>query len=185
MRDALRLGVVEQRAIDVDPEAARLRGPYRRDGALVDAFFAHRAVMHLAVAVQMHRPHEIRARAEQAEPLLQQQRIRAQVDELPPRHDAGNDGVDFLVQQRLSAGDGDHGGAAFVDRREALLDREALIQDFVGIIDLAAAGARQVAAKQRLEHEHQRVASASRQLLADDVGADARLLQEGYRHDGC
>ena len=53
-RDALRIGIVEQRAIDVDPEAARLGGSYRRHGALVDAFFAHRAVMHLAIAIQMH-----------------------------------------------------------------------------------------------------------------------------------
>src|SRR3989442_13866286 len=101
---------------------------------------------------------------EQTELLLQQQCIGAQVDELPTAQDARNDRVDFLVQQRLSASDGPHWSAAFVNRREALLDREALIQDFVGIIDLAAAGARQVAAKQRLEHEHQRIASASCQL---------------------
>ena len=61
---------------------------------------------------------------------------------------------------------------------EAIGDRQPLIQDLVRIIDLAAAGAREVAAEQRLEHQHERIAFAPGQLLADDVGADARLLQE-------
>ena len=72
----------------------------------------------------------------------------------------GDDGVDFLVQQRFAAGDGDHRSAAFIDRGQAFVDRQPLIEDLVGIIDLAAARAGKVAAEQRLEHEHQRIAAA-------------------------
>ena len=39
-----------------------------------------------------------------------------------------------------------------------------------GVLDLAASGAGQVAAEQRFEHEHERIAIASGQLLAQDVG---------------
>jgi len=57
------------------------------------------------------------------------------------------------------------------DRVHALLHRHALVQDLIGIIDLAAAGAGQVAAEQRLQHQHQRVLLA-RQLLLHHIGAD-------------
>ena len=133
----------------------------------------------------MDRPGEERVRLEQIDLFFEQQRVGTEIDEFLAGDDALDDLLDLAVEQRLAAGDDDDRRAAFIDRLEAFRDAEALIEDRVGIIDLAAAGARQVAAKQRLEHEHQRVASASRQLLADDVGADARLLQEGYRHDGC
>jgi len=57
-----------------------------------------------------------------------------------------------------------------------------LLENLIGVIDLAATRASQIAAKKRLEHEHQRVAFTAGQLLANDVGADARLLQKGNRH---
>jgi hypothetical protein len=41
-----------------------------------------------------------------------------------------------------------------------------------GIVDLAAADAGEVAAEQRLEHQHQRVVLAAKQLLLDEVRAD-------------
>ena len=59
----------------------------------------------------------------------------------------------------------DDRGAAFVDRLEAVLDRNALIQDLVGIIDLAAAGAGEIAAEQRLQHQHERIALAACKML--------------------
>src|SRR6266566_1975336 len=184
-RDAVRVGIVEQGAVDVDAKAACLRRSNGGYGTLVDALFAHRVVVHLAVAVEMHGPDEVRARLEQMEPFLQQQSIRAQVDELAPRNDAGSDRRDLLVQQGLSAGDGDDRRAAIIDGLQAFVDRQALVEDLVGVIDLAAASARQIAAEERLEHEHQRVPFAPRQLLANDVGADARFLKKRNGHDGC
>ena len=87
-----------------------------------------------------------------------------------------DDLLDLAVQQRLAAGDRHHRGAALVDRLEALRDDEALVQDLVGIIDLAAAGAGQIAAEQRLEHEHERIALDAGEVLLRDIGADADLL---------
>ena len=53
----------------------------------------------------------------------------------------------------------DHRRAAFVDRVEALLhgDRRWL-KIAIGIVDLAAAGAGEIAAEQRLQHQHERIA---------------------------
>ena len=62
-------------------------------------------------------------------------------------------------------------------------DRDALVQDLVGIIDLAAAGASQIAAEQRLEHQHQRITLAAGQMLADDVATDMKFLQKGNAQD--
>src|SRR3984893_5925974 len=183
-RDAVRVGIVEQGAVDINAKAACLRGSNCGYGTLVDALFAHRVVVHLAVAVEVHRPDEVRARLEQMEPFLQQQGVRAQVDELAPRNDAGSDRRDLLVQQGLSAGDGDDRLTERDDGLQAFVDRQALVQDLVGVIDLAAAGARQIAAEERLEHEHQRISFAPSQLLANDVGADARFLKKRNGHDG-
>jgi hypothetical protein len=63
------------------------------------------------------------------------------IDEFPPRDDASDDFRQFLVQQRLAAGDRHHRGAAFVDGLQRVGDRNALVQDIVGVVDLAAAGA--------------------------------------------
>ena len=175
-RGALRIGVVEQRAIDVDAEATRLRGLDSRDRAIEHAFLADRAVMRLAVAVEVDRPDEIGTRAVLMKLLLHQQRVGAQINELAPRDDAAHHLGQFLVQQRLAAGDRDHRGTARIDRLQALVDREALIEDLIGIIDLAAPGAREIAAEQRLEHEHQRIALAPGERLPHHIGADCDLL---------
>ena len=66
--------------------------------------------------------------------------------------------VDLAMQQRLAARDHDHRRAAFLDRFEAFIDAQALIEDRVGVVDLAAAGAGEIATEQRLEHQHERIA---------------------------
>ena len=78
----------------------------------------------------------------------------------------------FAVQQRFAAGDGNHGRAALVDRAHAFVVAEALVQDLVGIVDLAAARAGEVAAEQRLEHQHERIAPRPAQMLLHHIGAD-------------
>ena len=88
----------------------------------------------------------------------------------------------LAVQQRLAAGDRNGGRAAFVDRLHALLDGQPLVEDLVGIVDLAAARAGQIAAEQRLQHQNQRVALPAGELLPEDIGADTGHLVEGYRH---
>jgi hypothetical protein len=101
--------------------------------------------------------------------LLQEQRIGAQRDEFLARDDALDDLADFLVDQRFAARNGDHRRAALVDGVETLLHRQALVQDSVGIIDLAATDAGEIAAEQRFQHEHERVTLASGKPLPQDV----------------
>src|SRR5476649_2409649 len=87
------------------------------------------------------------------------------------------------MDQRLAAGDRHHLRAAFVDRVETVPDREALVEDGIRIVDLAAADASQIAAKQRLEHQHQRIALAAQHLLLDKVGADLHFLEKWDFHN--
>src|SRR5207237_3957716 len=75
--------------------------------------------------------------------------------------------------------------AAFMHRVEAFLKRQPLVQDRIRIIDLAAAEAGQIAAEQWLEHQHERIALATLELLLKDVCADAHFLQERNRHTLC
>ena len=138
--------------------------------------------MHLAVAVEVHRPVEGGAGLELAEPLFQQQRVGADGDEFLAVERAPDDPGQVLVQQRLAAGDHHHRRAAFVDRLHAFFIGKALVENLVGIIDLAATGALQIAAKQRLQHQHQRVALATHEMLLDDIGANARALEHRYTH---
>jgi hypothetical protein len=90
--------------------------------------------------------------------------------------DAGRDLLDLAVEQRLAAGDRHDGRAALVHRLETGLDREALIKDRIGVVDLAATHAGEIAAEQRLEHEHQRIALDALEPLLGEIRADADLL---------
>jgi hypothetical protein len=120
----------------------------------------------LLQAVEMHREEQIGRRLEQIELLFQQQRVGAERDELLARHEAAHDLADLLVDQRLAAGDRHHRRAAFVGRVPAFLRRHAAVEDRIGIVDLAAADAGEVAAEQRLQHQHQRIALAAQAASA-------------------
>ena len=48
--------------------------------------------------------------------------------------------------------------------------------------DLAAARAGEVAAKQRLQHQDERIALTAQEMLLDDIGADLRNVTERYGH---
>ena len=180
--DLLGLGIVEQGSVDDGAEAALLGLLDRSHGAIVHAFLADRTVMLFPPAIQMHGPGEVRARLEQVHLLFQQQRIGADDDEFLPRDAGFHNLVDFLVQQRLSTGDHHHRRAAFIHRLQAFGDRQALVQNLGGIVDLAAAGAGEVAAEQWLQHQHQRVALAPDQMLLDHIGADTQHLIQWNGH---
>ena len=74
------------------------------------------------------------------------------------------------------------GAATFVHRLKALFGRQILFQDVGGILNLAASGAGQIAAEQRLEHEDQRVALASGQFLAQHIRRHRPHLGYGNSH---
>src|ERR1700682_6227788 len=173
---------VEDRGIDVDGETPGLGGLDRRDRAVEHALLRDRLVVVLFQTVQMHREKQIWRWLEQVELLFQQHRVGAQRHEFLARHQAADNLPDFLVDQRLAAGNRHHRRATFVGGIPAFLRRHAAIEDRVGIVDLAAADARKVAAKQRLKHQHQRIAFSTQQFLLDQIPADAQFLEERYCH---
>jgi hypothetical protein len=76
-----------------------------------------------------------------------------------------------LVDQRFATGQRDHGGAAFIDGAQRVLDAHAGFEDVFGLIDLPAAGAGQVALEQRFQHQNQRIALHAAQLAPGDVAS--------------
>src|ERR1700691_6759928 len=173
---------VEDGGVDVDGESPRLGRLDRRHRAIEHAFLRDRLVVMLLQAVEMHREKQIGRRFEQIELLFQQQRVGAQRHELLARHQAAHDLADLLVDQRLAAGNSHHRRAAFVGGIPAFLRRHAAIEDRIGIVDLAAADACEVAAKQRLEHEYQRITFSAEHLLLHQIAADTYFLEERYCH---
>ena len=138
--------------------------------------------MHHLVAVEVDRPGEEGVGLVLVDLLGQQQGVGAEDDELLPLQETLDDLGHVLVQQGLAPGDGHHRSAALVDGLHALSDAQALVQDLVRIVDLATAGAGQVAAEQGLEHQHQGVAFRPSQLLLHDVGADPGRHREWNAH---
>ena len=143
---------------------------------------ADRLIVALAHAVEVNHPHEVDRRLEEMDLLLQQQRVGAEEDELLALDELLDDLRHLLVHERLAAGDRDHRRAALFDRRDALFHAQPLAQDLVGVLNLAAAGAREVALKQRLELEDERILLLAFELLAGDVFRDGDLLLEGHAH---
>src|SRR5262249_29541028 len=74
---------------------------------------------------------------------------------------------------------------ARTDGMQAFLDRQPAIEDWIGIVDLAATDARKVAAKQRLQHQHERIAFAPQEFLLEDVGADTHFFEKRNSHSFC
>src|SRR6185295_12981456 len=93
-----------------------------------------------------------------------------------------HDLADLLVNQRLATGDRHHRRAAFVGRVPAFLRRHAAVEDRVGVVDLAATDASEVAPEQRFQHQHQRIALPAKQLLLDQIAADTQFLEKRYCH---
>src|SRR5262245_19756575 len=176
---------VKDRGVDIDGEALGLGSLDGRYGAVEYARLTNGLVVMLAQSVEMNGEEQIGRGLEQMQLLLQKQCIRAERDELRIGDRAIDDLADLAMDQRLAPGNGYHRRAAFVGGVEALLDRQPSVEDRIGIVDLAAADASEVAAKQRLQHEHKRVAFTPRQLLLEDVGANAHFLEKRDLHSFC
>src|ERR1039457_5649246 len=156
--DLARFLAAEQRAIDRYPKALAARETNRGHGLIEYALLANRLIVALPAAVQVNRKCQIRRRAIFVDVFGEQNRVGAQIYKFFARNDAGDDLRHFPVNQRFPAGNGHHRRAAFVDRAQRIFDADALLQDFLRVIDLAASGTGQIVLEQRLQHEHQRVA---------------------------
>ncbi len=86
------------------------------------------------------------------------------------------------MHQRFAAGDGDHGGAAFIHGFETFFGRKVFLENVRRVLDFAAARAGQVAAEQRLQHQDQRVALAAFEALLEDVGCYGPHLRDWHWH---
>jgi hypothetical protein len=134
------------------------------------------------LAIHVDGEGEIFAGFEEVDFFLEEEGVGAEVDVFFTLDEAFDDFFDVRVKQRFTAGDGDHGSAAFIDGFEALLGGELLFEDVGGVLDFAAAGTGEVAAEEGLEHEDEGVALDAAELLGEDVGGDGVHLRDGYWH---
>src|SRR6185312_2997198 len=176
--DLLRLLVLKQGAVDGAAEALGTRELDRRDRLVEHPLLTDRLVVPLAVAVEVHGEREIGRGLVLVDVLGEQDGVGAEVDEALARDDPGHDLRHLLVDERLTSGDGHHRRPALIDGVQRVFHGDPLLQGLFRIVDLAAAGAGEVALEQRLEHEHQWIALLPAQLLADDVARDAVLLNQ-------
>ncbi len=180
--DALGVGALEQGRVGRDAEAPLHCLPDALDGHVVRPLPADGEVVVVLLPVHVDAEREVLARLELVELGLEQQRVRAEVDVLLAGHQPLDDLLDVRVQQRLAAGDGDHRGPALVDGLEAVGRRQLLLQHVGRVLDLPAPGAGQVAAEQRLQHQHQRVVLVAAELLAEHVAGHGPHLRDRYGH---
>jgi hypothetical protein len=156
-------------AIRSNAEAALDRLAYSFYCLVVTTLAANGKIVVLALAIEMDREGEVLARLEEADLFLEQQSVGAEIDVFLPRHQALNNLANLRVHQRFAAGNGDHRRTALVDCPEALLGRELLLEDMCGILNFAAACASQIAAEQRFQHKHERIAFFPAQALLEHV----------------
>ena len=179
---ARRIFSLEDGGVGGDPEApllGRLDGP---DGDVENAVPADQMVVFFLETVEMDGQSQVGRRLYPVQILLEKDGVRAEVDEPLPVHESLHDFSDFVVDQGFAARNGDDGGFAFFRGAEALLRRQPLVQDLLGILDLSASGAFQVAAEKRLQHENQGEALVAFDFLAKNIGTDLYGLMQGYRH---
>src|SRR5919204_2586050 len=176
--------VCEEGRIRGHPEPLLPRCPDRRHRLVEHPLAAHGPVVPLAEPVEVDRPGEVGRGLEQVELALHLDRVGAQVDELLATNELAGDDVDLGMNQGLSTGDRDHRRAALLDRAERLVHGHPAAQHMVGVLDLAAARAGEVALVERLELDQQRELLPPAKPLAQEIGRGPNALPEGNRHLG-
>ncbi len=132
--------------------------------------------MVLALPVHVDGKGQILAGLKEVQLFFQQQRVRAQIDVFLASDQPFDNLVDLRVHERLAAWNRDHRCPALVHGLEALFRRQFLFQDVRRILNFAATCASQIAAKQRLEHQHKRIALPPAQLLFQHIGCNGPSL---------
>ena len=139
-------------------------------------------VVTLLQPVEVDHPREVRRRLEPVDPPLQEDRIRAEVDEPLAPDETLDHLLDLGVEQRLAPGDRDHRRAALLDRGERRLWGHALTEDLRRVLDLAATGTGEIAREERFELDDQRVLLAFRQPLTREIRRHEEVLSDRYGH---
>ena len=115
--------------------------------------------------------------------LADEHAVGAEDDDFLPLLDLGHELADARIDHRLAAADRDDRRTALVDGGQAFLDRQLLLDRRFVFADSPAAGARQVAGVQRLEHENHGEFLGSRQSLASDIAGDAAGHRQRKKHE--
>ncbi len=176
------IGAVEQCGICGDAEAEPQSLFDRIHSNVIATLATHSEVMLFALTVEVNAECQIFAGLEEMDFLFQQQRIGAQVDIFLARDQPFNDLANLGMHQRLAPRDRNHGRATFVHGAKTLFRGKVFFQDVGRILDFSASGASQVAAKQRLEHQHQRILLASGELLLQNIARHGPHLGYGNGH---
>ena len=183
--DVLGRIAVEQRGVDIDPEPARPCAAWIAATARSNTpCWQTDAVVLLAQPVQMDREGEIRrsARTDRSSSRAAARWCRGRRTSLGARcrpDDLRRFPCGSTARRRGSTRSAHRTRRP---RRGSPRRSVACPGSVVGIVDLAAAGAGEVAAEQRLEHQHQGIAPAAHQPLFDDIGPHGDLLFQRYGH---
>ena len=138
--------------------------------------------MLLARPVQVHRKGQVGRWREVREHLLELKRVGAEVEILFAGHDPRHDLLDLRMKQRLAAGNRHDRRTTFIHRRETLLGREVRPQHFGRMLDLTAAATGEIATKERLEHQHERIPGIAPQPLHGHVLEHGHHLSNRHTH---
>ena len=182
MRERVRIGSIKECRIRRHAEAAlhRLLDTLNRD--IVPALAADREVVMIPLPIQVDGEGQVLRRRELGQPPLQFERVGAKVNVLLARDEAVDDLDNLRMQQRLTTGNRNHRHAALFNRGETLFRRELLLQNVRRILHLAAPCAGQVAAEERLQHQHQRIALVAGELLLQHIFDYRPHLRDRNRH---
>ncbi len=140
--------------------------------------------MMLALAVQMHREGEVLRRRKLRQLLFEFKRVGTEINVLLARDQPVDDLDDLRMQQRLAAGNRDHRRAALFHCGKTLFGGELLFEDVGRILHLAASGAGQRAAEERLQHQRQGIALDARELLLQHIAGNRCHLRDRNSHLG-
>ena len=80
------------------------------------------------------------------------------------------------MQQGFTAGDGNDRRATLVYGGETFVHAQPAIENFVGVINLAATSTSEITPEQRLQHQYQRVLGFASKFLLHKVFCNSELL---------
>ena len=152
------------------------------DGDLVGAVAADGGIVLGLEPVHVDAEGEEFGGLKEVEFAFEEESVGAEINIFFPGDEALDNFIDLGVDEGFPAGNGDHGGTAFIGGGPALFRGEALAKDVVGVLDFAATGAGKVATEEGLEHEDERVVFVPAQLLPENVGGNGPCLADRNWH---
>src|SRR5207302_6603070 len=122
--DLVDAGLAEDRGVRADVVAEALAFLDALDGLVPDALAVDHEVVRLSHAVDVHVDGETLVGPRLAVEAIEEDAVGAHDGVLAPLDDALDQLGDLRIDRRLAPADGDHRGAALLDRLEALRERK-------------------------------------------------------------